>query len=55
MQHLDNIPRVFLKCKGWWPPGSQNTYIYNMLFMCMIIFFLFSKKDIDHIIINNNI
>ena len=36
MLHLDNLPRVFLQCKGWWPLGSQN-----MLFVYMIIFLLF--------------
>ena len=36
MLHLDNLPRVFLQCKGWWPLGSQNTYI---CYSCIWLFF----------------
>ena len=40
MLHLDNLPRVFLQCKGWWPLGSQNTYIcYLCIFFSSPPFF----------------
>ena len=39
--HLDNLPRVFLQCKGWWPLGSQNTYIcYSCTWLFFFYFFL---------------